>query len=146
MTCDLVSALGALFSALGLIHLLTLQERPCTRCIKRNIGHLCHDEPRDGVKKSKSEPENANGDDDGSKHEATPPEVPVNAINQPTTAPDAGLNLAPPPLPPNRGANAASIAQPTPVSAPQLPSLTAHNSSRKLHKPPALDGLHTEPS
>ncbi|RYP22519.1 hypothetical protein DL765_001577 [Monosporascus sp. GIB2] len=23
------------------------QERPCTRCIKRNIGHLCHDEPRD---------------------------------------------------------------------------------------------------
>ncbi|EEY19691.1 transcriptional regulator [Verticillium alfalfae VaMs.102] len=22
-------------------------ERPCTRCIKRNIGHLCHDEPRD---------------------------------------------------------------------------------------------------
>ncbi|KAI0205437.1 hypothetical protein F4808DRAFT_232642 [Astrocystis sublimbata] len=21
--------------------------RPCTRCIKRNIGHLCHDEPRD---------------------------------------------------------------------------------------------------
>lgn len=24
-----------------------LQERPCQRCIKRNIGHLCHDEPRD---------------------------------------------------------------------------------------------------
>lgn len=23
------------------------QERPCTRCIKRNIGHLCHDEPRE---------------------------------------------------------------------------------------------------
>lgn len=22
-------------------------ERPCTRCIKRNIGHLCHDEPRE---------------------------------------------------------------------------------------------------
>ncbi|RDA89943.1 hypothetical protein CP533_0285, partial [Ophiocordyceps camponoti-saundersi (nom. inval.)] len=22
-------------------------ERPCSRCIKRNIGHLCHDEPRD---------------------------------------------------------------------------------------------------
>lgn len=31
-------------------HCMTLcfeQERPCTRCIKRNIGHLCHDEPRD---------------------------------------------------------------------------------------------------
>jgi hypothetical protein len=31
------------------------QERPCTRCIKRNIGHLCHDEPRDQeTRKSKS--------------------------------------------------------------------------------------------
>ncbi|KAH6613486.1 meiosis protein SPO22/ZIP4 like-domain-containing protein [Chaetomium tenue] len=30
-------------------------ERPCTRCIKRNIGHLCHDEPREQeTKKSKS--------------------------------------------------------------------------------------------
>ncbi|KAM7220206.1 Meiosis protein SPO22/ZIP4 like domain containing protein [Rhypophila decipiens] len=30
-------------------------ERPCTRCIKRNIGHLCHDEPRDqDSRKSKS--------------------------------------------------------------------------------------------
>ena len=34
---------------------LTTQERPCTRCIKRNIGHLCHDEPRDSEsRKSKS--------------------------------------------------------------------------------------------
>lgn len=31
------------------------QARPCLRCIKRNIGHLCHDEPRDSdSKKSKS--------------------------------------------------------------------------------------------
>jgi hypothetical protein len=31
------------------------QERPCTRCIKRNIGHLCHDEPREtDSKKTKS--------------------------------------------------------------------------------------------
>ncbi|KAH8677914.1 hypothetical protein BX600DRAFT_140028 [Xylariales sp. PMI_506] len=30
-------------------------ERPCTRCIKRNIAHLCHDEPRDpDSKKSKT--------------------------------------------------------------------------------------------
>ena len=26
---------------------LVVQERPCTRCIKRNISHLCHDEPRE---------------------------------------------------------------------------------------------------
>lgn len=31
------------------------QDRPCTRCIKRNIGHLCHDEPREHeLKKAKS--------------------------------------------------------------------------------------------
>lgn len=35
-----------------------VQERPCTRCVKRDIGHLCHDEPRESVKvvKGKQEP------------------------------------------------------------------------------------------
>jgi hypothetical protein len=28
-------------------HMTCDLERPCTRCLKRNIGHLCHDEPRD---------------------------------------------------------------------------------------------------
>ncbi|KAK4141165.1 meiosis protein SPO22/ZIP4 like-domain-containing protein [Dichotomopilus funicola] len=33
------------------------KERPCTRCVKRNIGHLCHDEPREHeTKKPKSLP------------------------------------------------------------------------------------------
>ena len=27
-----------------------LQDRPCARCVKRSIGHLCHDEPRDSTK------------------------------------------------------------------------------------------------
>ncbi|KAI1745553.1 hypothetical protein F4680DRAFT_106081 [Xylaria scruposa] len=36
-------------------HMTCDLERPCTRCIKRNIGHLCHDEPRDpDAKKPKS--------------------------------------------------------------------------------------------
>ncbi|KAK1761226.1 hypothetical protein QBC47DRAFT_369414 [Echria macrotheca] len=36
-------------------HMTCDLERPCTRCIKRNIGHLCHDEPRDQEsRKSKS--------------------------------------------------------------------------------------------
>ena len=33
------------------------QERPCARCIKRNIGHLCRDEPREpeqATKKAKT--------------------------------------------------------------------------------------------
>ncbi|KAK2758344.1 hypothetical protein FQN54_004192 [Arachnomyces sp. PD_36] len=39
----------------GLFAFGLVQERPCTRCIKRNIGHLCHDEPREPTKKAKSE-------------------------------------------------------------------------------------------
>ncbi|BAE59871.1 unnamed protein product [Aspergillus oryzae RIB40] len=39
-------------------------ERPCTRCIKRNIGHLCHDEPREPSKRARSEHEHSVGDDE----------------------------------------------------------------------------------
>lgn len=63
MTCDLVCVLPPTVSrTIGSVAGQTLtrivcceQERPCTRCIKRNIGHLCHDEPREQEnKKSKS--------------------------------------------------------------------------------------------
>ncbi|KAF2190808.1 hypothetical protein K469DRAFT_560087 [Zopfia rhizophila CBS 207.26] len=108
-------------------HMTCDLERPCTRCIKRNIGHLCHDEPRESAKKSKMDAENANGENDPSKHEVAPSEPSINTLDQRANAPDAGLNLAPPPLPHNRGANAAPIAQPTPVSAPQVSSLTSNN-------------------
>ena len=36
-------------------HMTCDLERPCARCVKRDIGHLCHDEPRDGPKRTKSE-------------------------------------------------------------------------------------------
>ncbi len=29
-------------------HMTCDLERPCARCVKRDIGHLCHDEPREG--------------------------------------------------------------------------------------------------
>ncbi|OPB39697.1 Zn2Cys6 transcriptional regulator [Trichoderma guizhouense] len=35
-------------------HMTCDLERPCTRCIKRNIGHLCHDEPRESDPKKKT--------------------------------------------------------------------------------------------
>ena len=132
MTCDLVSALSTLPAGSRLMPIL-LQERPCTRCIKRNIGHLCHDEPREGVKKSKTDLESANGDKDSSQNEATASEATPTTLARQPSDPDPGLNLAPPPLPTSRGASTAAIAQPTPVSAPQLPSLTSQSPSRKLH-------------
>ena len=36
-------------------HMTCDLERPCARCVKRDIGHLCHDEPRDPPRRSKSE-------------------------------------------------------------------------------------------
>ncbi|KAF1997926.1 hypothetical protein P154DRAFT_440252 [Amniculicola lignicola CBS 123094] len=98
-------------------------------CDLRNIGHLCHDEPRENVKKPKAEGDNTNGEADAQQHEAAPAEPAINTLSESATAPDAGLNLAPPPLPQSRGANAASIVQPNPVSAPQLPSLTSGSQS-----------------
>jgi hypothetical protein len=53
-------------------HMTCDLERPCARCIKRNIGHLCHDEPREpesATKKSKSQHSNSATEDAG-----TPPD------------------------------------------------------------------------
>ena len=35
-------------------HMTCDLQRPCARCVKRDIGHLCHDEPRDPPKRNKS--------------------------------------------------------------------------------------------
>ncbi|TKX25126.1 fungal Zn(2)-Cys(6) binuclear cluster domain-containing protein 5 [Elsinoe australis] len=43
-------------------HMTCDLERPCARCVKRDIGHLCHDEPREPAKRTKSEPELAPAD------------------------------------------------------------------------------------
>ncbi|KZM20926.1 sequence-specific DNA binding RNA polymerase II transcription factor [Ascochyta rabiei] len=99
------------------------------RCVKRNIGHLCHDEPREGVKKPKSEPENGSAPSEATTNGASTSDAASNAMSQQISATDAGLNLAPPPLPPNRAASTPSTTQADPVSAPQLPALTSGNQS-----------------
>ncbi|CAG8295238.1 unnamed protein product [Penicillium salamii] len=45
-----------------------MKERPCTRCIKRNIGHLCHDEPREAAKRGRGENEHSTADEEGSSN------------------------------------------------------------------------------
>ncbi|PLB41763.1 gluconeogenesis transcription factor RDS2 [Aspergillus candidus] len=45
-------------------HMTCDSERPCTRCIKRNIGHLCHDEQREPSKPARSEPDHSATEDD----------------------------------------------------------------------------------
>ena len=126
---------------------MCLQERPCTRCVKRNIGHLCHDEPREGIKKAKSEPENGNTQSEVPKSGLPASDAAANAIPQQINAPDAGLNLAPPHMAPQRTTSTSSITQAEPVSAPQLPGMASGNQSCKLHmlKAPYTWPL-TEPS
>jgi len=45
-----------------------VKERPCARCVKRNIGHLCHDEPREPAKRARSDQEHSAADEEGSSN------------------------------------------------------------------------------
>jgi DNA mismatch repair ATPase MutL len=110
---------------------LVVQERPCARCIKRNIGHLCHDERREAdsaTKKSKSN--NSNSVDD----EETSPEQPQsqpsveNGMNNPfdQTADSATENIG-------LGSSMTQstplqIVQPSPVSGIQANALNSNSS------------------
>lgn len=47
-------------------HMTCDSERPCTRCIKRNIGHLCHDEPREPTKRR--DQDDSTADEQGSSN------------------------------------------------------------------------------
>ncbi|KAI1084000.1 meiosis protein SPO22/ZIP4 like-domain-containing protein [Whalleya microplaca] len=57
-------------------------ERPCTRCIKRNIGHLCHDEPREADTKKPKGSHGATGHDESEIQ----PEPSRNSIDQSAAA------------------------------------------------------------
>ncbi|CEL00701.1 Putative Zn cluster transcription factor (Fragment) [Aspergillus calidoustus] len=67
-------------------HMTCDSERPCTRCIKRNIGHLCHDEPREPSKRSRSEHEQSAADEEGSSNNEYPN---VHAMPRKVEIPDA---------------------------------------------------------
>ena len=84
MTCDLVSVV--LIRPLRLAssprqghQLIAIKDRPCARCIKRSIGHLCHDEPRE--KGTKNEPSDRAGK--SVKEEENLPYMLAPAIEQP---------------------------------------------------------------
>jgi hypothetical protein len=113
--------------------------RPCTRCVKRNIGHLCHDEPRD-PKKQKSETSNApeNGHEDRNmspqvKASATSPVngVSSNAEEQQQGKPSAAgssVSLPPPPIPVSKSGGGPSGVAPVAVSvAPRSSNPNSHS-------------------
>ncbi|KAF9633177.1 hypothetical protein BFW01_g4071 [Lasiodiplodia theobromae] len=106
-------------------------ERPCTRCIKRNIGHLCHDEPREPAKRQKTDPPSGQAQDEEQAKKLDPTDAPLGPLDQRHGSQDAALGaLAPPPLPhalPN--ATPGPIAQPAPVSAPHASNLAGNSQS-----------------
>ncbi|KAI9795238.1 MAG: hypothetical protein M1835_006134 [Candelina submexicana] len=99
------------------------------RCIKRNIGHLCHDELRDPVKRSKSEHDTSTGEEETSpKHESPPGNGMTTSFEPGTeqqTIQDADLSLDPPPVPQVGPADTAQILPPSPVSGSQTQALNS---------------------
>jgi hypothetical protein len=110
--------------------ILRVQERPCTRCIKRNIGHLCHDEPREPAKKSKSEQAAGTENEPPSHLDPAGGDSSLDLSRQQDTAAALGLG----PLSQSNRGNTASLVQPTPIVAPQPSSLTSTTQPCMLHR------------
>ncbi|KAI4207140.1 MAG: hypothetical protein LQ346_000718 [Caloplaca aetnensis] len=53
-------------------HMTCDLDRPCARCVKRNIGHLCHDEPRELTKNAKPQSGNTGEADNASLKQDNP--------------------------------------------------------------------------
>lgn len=103
-------------------------DRPCSRCIKRNIGHLCHDEPRE-AKKPKAETTHENGQQDPKLAPAKAVETsPVNGMPPPPEQAALITQIAssmPPPR--NSSTVAPTIVAPSPVSAGSRSNFAAPN-------------------
>ncbi|KAK4242198.1 meiosis protein SPO22/ZIP4 like-domain-containing protein [Achaetomium macrosporum] len=98
--------------------------RPCTRCIKRNIGHLCHDEPRDHesrksksglstVHETESQPDVGRSSVNQNAGSMRPPSFDSAMSNGPGQAAKAAFDAA---ALASRSTNPLQLVQPTPVS------------------------------
>ena len=103
------------------------KERPCTRCIKRNIGHLCRDEPRETAKR-KSEPGSSGGENDVKPKIETVADGPLNTLHPSRS--DTGLNLAN--FPHTQVTSNAPLVQPTPIPTPSQTAFAGGNCKFKV--------------
>ncbi|KXX73649.1 Regulator of drug sensitivity 2 [Madurella mycetomatis] len=103
------------------------QERPCTRCIKRNIGHLCHDEPRDyESRRSKSLLASSTVRDSGSQ-----PDLGASTVSQSTAS------LRPPSFDAAMGNGPAQITK----AAFDAAALASRGSPLQLVQPTTVPGI-----
>ncbi|KAK6528387.1 hypothetical protein TWF281_009628 [Arthrobotrys megalospora] len=120
-------------------HMTCDDERPCTRCVKRNIGHLCRDEVRD-AKRLKPErdhsTEEASPSSPTSPHEMATNTPEIQEISAEDSSGEGGLqqhshqqNKQNPSMPPPRNSVASTpgLLALSPVSTTQRASLHAQN-------------------
>ncbi|RFU28019.1 hypothetical protein B7463_g8335, partial [Scytalidium lignicola] len=112
-------------------HMTCDLERPCARCIKRNIGHLCHDEPREqdssAAKKAKSQHSNS-AEEDGTSPSGIQSSTDAgmrNSFDQSQEqVQDGGLGIGPTTL---SQSGPLQLVQPSPVSGIPPNALTNNN-------------------
>lgn len=137
-------------------HMTCDSERPCQRCIKRNIGHLCHDEPRDTPhRKSKGEDADSTPADEqlepGSpKHEFNAqPRTSTTSIldsNGQTLLGDSSVDLRPDTADNMSVSNTGSIGQPIAIGDHAHPGAGFHFNDQYLQPNRSQDLTSLDPN
>lgn len=128
-------------------HCMTLcseQERPCTRCIKRNIGHLCHDEPREHDNKKPGRGSTAAGSTmDESESQPSQSDITHSALDQANAAVAAAAAMRPPSFDGAASASAAGGVSGGGITAGPAGSLGRASSLQQLVRPTQVSGTQS---
>ncbi|KAJ5081879.1 hypothetical protein NUU61_010143 [Penicillium alfredii] len=104
--------------------------RPCSRCIKRNIGHLCHDEPREPPKRTQQD---SAADEEGSSNnelanvQGMPPNVDVPDAAGQQILPEGTIGIPPSSINPSSSVQPASLSSSSQGLDSNSQSLMAYN-------------------
>ncbi|KAL8812532.1 MAG: hypothetical protein Q9200_000967 [Gallowayella weberi] len=96
-------------------------DRPCARCVKRNIGHLCHDEPREHAKFTRIQADGlAEADNAALKQDELAADSLFSSVDQQPASQqvlqETDLDLGTKPLPTNGQATSAQLVTSSPTS------------------------------
>lgn len=119
--------------------LIGVQDRPCARCVKRSIGHLCHDEPREPPSSQRPAGQWGRGRRRLAKHEGIPETALPRSSEQQQVEQQllqgAGLDLSSPALPTTTQVDPAPLSSASPSLGTQRPLTGAQNPQRKTPHP-----------
>ncbi|KAK2873747.1 hypothetical protein FQN49_002110 [Arthroderma sp. PD_2] len=115
--------------------------RPCSRCIKRNIGHLCHDKPREPTKRVKNDSEGAvaaasadspTANNDFENNQGMSQTIEGRETLDDQILPDTALSMQPPSLTSSQSAPPQDIAASGPNLDVNQQSLMGYNNEWRL--------------